>query len=358
MFPLVAAGLGLLILVVAWVAFQGSEGFAYDFAAYHAAARRVLAGDPLYLPGTVDAYRAGEFEGLYLYPPPVAIAFTPLALFPFDTAAAIWFALRVLLLGVGCAILPVSRSARLATFAIAAVSFPVLFDLNLGNVSVVIFALAAVGWALGDHPVASVAHAVLVLLRLPFAAFGLLWAFQRRWRMVVQTAIAGLVIAVASSLVLGFDANREYIAILLGLPDVSSGEHNFSFKSIALDAGLDPVVANVFLLAGVLVGVAAIGFAAVRRDGDTAFVVTAVATLLTAPFLHPHYLVILLLPAALLFDRLSPIAIGLPLLGWLPGPVMPLAVLGVLALLLLPVVDRRRRAEPIMTVAEYPVGTP
>jgi Glycosyltransferase family 87 len=252
----------------------------------------------------------------------------------------------------------VSRAARLATFAIAAVSFPVLFDLNLGNVSVVIFALAAVGWALGDHPGASVAHAGLVLLRLPFAAFGLLWAFQRRWRMVIQTAIAGLLIVVVGSLVLGIDTNREYLAILFGLPDVSVGEHNFSFKSIALDAGLDPAMANVFLLAGVLIGVVAIAFAAVRRDGDTAFVVTAVATLLTAPFLHPHYLVILLLPAALLFDRLSPIAIGLPLLGWLPGPVMPLATLGVLALLLLPVVDRRRRTEPMVAGAQAAVGMP
>ena len=91
-----------------------------------------------------------------------------------------------------------------------------------------------------------------------------------------------------------------------------------------------------------LLGIGLIWVAATRRDADTAFVVTAVATLLTAPFLHPHYLVILLLPAALLFDRLSPAAIAIPLAGWLPGPLLPLAVLAVLALLLLPSVDRRR----------------
>ena len=65
------------------------------------------------------------------------------------------------------------------------------------------------------------------------------------------------------------------------------------------------------------------------------------ATLLTAPFLHPHYLVILLIPAAFLFDRLSPAAIAIPLARVAAGPVLPLAVLAVLALLLLPAVDRR-----------------
>jgi hypothetical protein len=85
-----------------------------------------------------------------------------------------------------------------------------------------------------------------------------------------------------------------------------------------------------------------IWFAATRRDADTAFVVTAVATLLTAPFLHPHYLVLLLLPAALMFDRLSPAAIAIPLIGWLPGPLLPLAVIAVLLALLLPAADRGR----------------
>ena len=96
------------------------------------------------------------------------------------------------------------------------------------------------------------------------------------------------------------------------------------------------------LIGGGVLGLAAVWFAATRRDADTAFVVTAVATLLTAPFLHPHYLVILLIPAAFLFDRMSPAAIAIPLLGWLPGPLLPLAVLAVLVVLLLPAVDRRR----------------
>ena len=171
-----------------------------------------------------------------------------------------------------------------------------------------------------DGPFAAATHAILVLLRLPFIAFGALWLFQRRWRMLAQTAIAGVVLVLRQRDRRGAGTYVDYVNILTGLPDVSTGEHNFSLKSIALGAGLGTGVANVLLLGGVVLGLAVIWFAATRRDADTAFVVTAVATLLTAPFLHPHYLVLLLIPAAFLFDRLSPAAIAIPLLGWLPGP--------------------------------------
>jgi len=60
------------------------------------------------------------------------------------------------------------------------------------------------------------------------------------------------------------------------------------------------------------------------------------ATLLTAPFMHPHYLVMLLLPAALLADRGRYWGLALPLLGWLPGDTLPLVALGTLLILLLP----------------------
>ncbi len=329
------------MLILAAAIFQGSEGWAYDFRAYDEAARRLLNGEPLYLPGTAGAYRSGAYEGLYLYPPPVAISFVPLALLPPESAAFVWFALRLALLIVGCAAMPVSRAARLGTFAVACVSFPVLFDLNLGNISVVLFALTAVAWRLGDGWVAGIVHAALAMLRIPFLVFGVQWLFQRRWTMVARTVLAGIVILLLSVPIVGLDAYREYLALLTGLPDVSAGEHNFSLKSIALGAGFGPEIATAGLVLGVVLGASAIAYAAARRDRDTAFVVTATATLLTAPFLHPHYLVILLIPAAFLVDRLTPVAVALPLAGWLPGDVLPVAALVVLLVLLLPAVARR-----------------
>ena len=69
-----------------------------------------------------------------------------------------------------------------------------------------------------------------------------------------------------------------------------------------------------------------------KRDPETAIVVALTAPLLVAPFFHPHYLVALLIPGAFLANRGRPWAVALPLLGWLPGPVLPLvAALAIVA---------------------------
>jgi hypothetical protein len=61
-------------------------------------------------------------------------------------------------------------------------------------------------------------------------------------------------------------------------------------------------------------------------------VVALTAPLIVAPFFHPHYLVILLLPAALLAARGRWWGLALPLLAWLPDPFLPLvALVGVAA---------------------------
>jgi hypothetical protein len=236
----------------------------------------------------------------------------------------------------------------------AAVSFPVLLDLNLGNISVVVFALSVFAWRLLDGPLAALIHAALVAIRFPFGAFFVLWLVQRRFRMIVFTIVAGLGLIVASLPIVGLGTYRDYVTILTGLPDISTGLHNFSLKSTALSIGLPAEVAQFGTLAGVLVGVAAIAFAGRRRDADVAFVVTTTASVLTAPFLHPHYLVMLLLPAALLADRGRYWGLVLPLLGWLPSELLPLVVLGTVVILLLPMPERageRRPTAPMSVTA-------
>ena len=121
------------MLLLAARSFVGSSGFAYDFGAYDSAARRILAGEPLYPPGAAEAYNSGDYAGLYLYPPPPAVAMVPLAVLPAQVAALAWFWLRLALLALGAALLPVPALARGAVLAVAAVSFPVWYDLNLGN---------------------------------------------------------------------------------------------------------------------------------------------------------------------------------------------------------------------------------
>ena len=64
-----------------------------------------------------------------------------------------------------------------------------------------------------------------------------------------------------------------------------------------------------------------------RREPELGFVVGVAATLLVTPLFWPHYLVLIVLPAAFLADRGQWWAIGLPLLGWLPAVCLPLVAL-------------------------------
>lgn len=76
-----------------------------------------------------------------------------------------------------------------------------------------------------------------------------------------------------------------------------------------------------------------------RRDRDAAYVSAVGASLLAAPLLWDHYLVLLAIPAALLAVRWHPLFAALPLAAWLPAPlIVPVVVFVTLA----PLVARPR----------------
>jgi hypothetical protein len=232
---------------------------------------------------------------------------------------------------VGVVALPVSPLARGAILAVAGISFPVWYDLNLGNLSIVLFMLSALVWRYHDRPAGSIALAVAGVLRYPFGIVLLGWAVARRLRQVGWTVVAGLAICAATVLAVGLTGWTDYVAALTTLGDVSSGPHNLSFATTAQAFGL-PGPQAAWVLLGIGLALAVTVFAALRRDPATAAVVSLAATILFFPFFHPHYLVQLLIPAAFLAGRGQWWGLVLPLLGWLPGELMPLAATaGVLA---------------------------
>jgi hypothetical protein len=331
----VLAGIGLIVLALAAVSFIGSVGFAYDFQAYDLAARRIAAGEALYPEGTVEAYNQGRFEGLYLYPPPLAIALLPLTILGPHEAAIAFLVLRIGMLIVGCALLPVRREVRLAVLGVACVSFPVLYDLNLGNVSVVIFFLSACIWRWQDSPVGAAVLAGAMAIRPTFLIVLIGWLVRGAFRPVLWTIAAGVVILVLMLPIVGVPTWLDYVTILRGLGPTSTGEHNISLSSLAGALGLSPEVATIALFAGYVLALGSVAFAARRRDADVAVVVSIGATLVLTPFIHSHYLAILLIPAALLADRGWWWALALPLLGWLPVDYLPLVAVAGMTLPLL-----------------------
>jgi hypothetical protein len=322
--PFAFAGLGLAVILFASTSFIGSEGFAFDFRAYDLAARRIAAGDHLYLVDTVERYNSGRYAGLYLYPPQMAIALVPLTVFAPASAAIAWLWIRLLALAVGCAIMPVRPWVSLVTFGIAAFSFPVLYDLNLGNVSAVVFMLSALVWRLGSRPAAGAVLAVLIAIRYPFAAVAIAWLAMRRWRVLAVMMGTGIALLALALPIVGFAGYVDYVTILRGLRDISTGVDNLSITASLGGAGVPDGIARAAGLAGMVAAAVFTWWVGWKRDPETAIVVALTAPLLVAPFFHPHYLVALLIPGAFLANRGRPWVVALPLLGWLPGPLLPL----------------------------------
>ncbi len=333
--PFLIGAVGIVVLLVSASRFVGSFGFSYDFAAYDLAARRLFDGDPLYPAGVAEAYNSGAYANLYLYAPPLAVALLPLGLVEPVAADIAWLWLRVGVLVAGCLVLPVALRIRLAVLGVACLSFPVLYDLNLGNLSIVIMAASALIWRFRDRPIGAIALAAVLSVRYSFALVLVEMMASGRWKPLALTIAAGITIGVLTLPVVGLAGWFDYVNVLTSLGDVTSGEHNLTLGDAAVAVGLPAVLRPVFILVAVGIALAATIVASRRGDPEVAVVVALTGTLLFWPFLHPHYLAQLVIPAAFIAGRGGWWALVLPLLGWLPGPALPVvAIVATLAPLL------------------------
>src|SRR5258708_4344504 len=123
----------------------GRNFASYDLSAYVAAARHLVAGEPLYPQVGGVEFQLGQPD-LYLYPPPVALLFVPFLLLPFPVASAIWgIALIALPLAVALALprpLPPPPRHPRVPFGLGAV--PVEWELAHGDVTLLTCALLVV----------------------------------------------------------------------------------------------------------------------------------------------------------------------------------------------------------------------
>ena len=323
------AGLALLWLGAVYVAFSGEvaardehasrdeQVWAYDFEAYLAAARRVSeAGSPYQEVALSGPYRPGP-HGLYMYSPTLAVGLTPLAAADVDDGAPWWFLAHVLALAAACALMPVKPEVRLLGFAAVAFSFAVTRDMALGNVSVPLLLPMSMAWRWLDRPLGQIAMAVAISVR-PTLGILLIWQLlRRRWRAVAWTLGAGLALVILTLPFVGVGGYLDYITVLRNMTDVTGVPFNHDLSSVASDLGASERVATMALLAGYAIGIGAM-LLSLRRDRETGFMVTLMASLLLAPLLWDHYLAMLLLPAAFLAGRGQPWALLLPFASWLP----------------------------------------
>lgn len=333
------AALAVVWLLVALDRLVPSRGWGFDLEAYLAAAQRLARGGSIYQAYSLEGkFRPGPY-GLYLYAPPFAVATLPFDAVSVPTAKIVWYLIRVALLAVACGCMPVRPTVRCLVFAVATVSWPVLVDMNLGNVSVFVTALLAFVWRGLDRPMGSITLAIAMSVRSTLGLVLIWYLLRRQWWPAIWTIAAGIVIILLSLPFVGIQGYADFVTVLRNVDEVTGQFNNLDLGSTVARLGGGALGASIALYSGYILGVGAMLWS-LRYDRETSFMVTVGATLLMAPLLWDHYLSALILPAAFLAHRGRRWGLGLPLLAWLPSGLLP--VLAIVATLI-PFVVRRPR---------------
>jgi hypothetical protein len=349
-----AGSVSLLVLMLGLVLASAGKTLGYDYTCYEGAARHLLDGQPIY--DNAFSISVGTCPGTYTYPPAFAVALVPWLLFG-GAAAGLWCVAMAACFVAGAALLPVSRDVRWLVVIVAALDWPLLYAVKLGQVEPLLFLGFAAVWRWMDRP--GVVGGVAALGALIKVQPGLLavWALAtRRYRAVVMAVVVGAVAAAAATPVTGFTAWATYVDLLRALGGTLSVAHNFAPGAAAHLAGASDGVATAVQLVSVAVAAGA-ALAAWRWASPVASlqVTIVVSQLLSAP-LRDHYAVLLLLPVAWLVGRGHRWAALIPLIGWislfaddtpstwLATASVPLTFFGVLAVVLWEAQRERREA--------------
>ena len=325
--PPLAIGL-MVLLVGATIAVAGTT-LGYDFLAYHAAAERVLSGQPAY----DTSYQAAGGFGLFYYPPTFIPLVLPFGLLSATTAVAAWIGLLLVAFLVGVAILPVRTRVRWLVLLLAAQSWPFLYAIKLGQVGPLLFLLFAIGWRwLDTRPVVLGVSAGLGAAIKLQPGLILVWALlTRRWIAVVAGAAVLVILALLATVMSGFGAWSDFLLLVGRVSDPITTPHNVTPGAVAYGLGVSRDVAVIVQYASMGLAILAVVFAAFRLASVPSYLVAVVASQLLSPILWDHYALLLLLPVAWMLDRGRWWAIGVPLatsvvlVGVIPAWVYPLA---------------------------------
>ena len=205
-------------------------------------------------------------------------------------------------------------------YAAAAIWVPTISGMLLGNVSIPLAFALAVVWRYRES-----VRPPAIALGLAVSAKLLLWPVfvwvlaTRRLRTAALALAVGAAVTVVAWAVIGFAGLGEYPDLLRRLSELQS-ERSYSIVGMAATLGVGEgvgraatlVVGGVLLVACVLL--------ARRGDEERSFTCAVAATLALSPIVWLHYLVLLLVPLAILRPRFSLLWL-LPVLLWVsPRP--------------------------------------
>ena len=247
-----------------------------------------------------------------MYPPQLVLVLTPLTPLPIDVVAVLVTSGLLVLVALTLWILGV-RDLR--CYAAAFLWMPTTSGVLLGNVSIPLAFALAVAWRYRRtvwRPALAVGLAVSAKLLL-WPVFVWLVA-TRRLRSAGLAVLIGLLVTLAAWAAIGFDGLRMYPDLLRRLSEIQS-ERSYSIVGMVATLGLGSTVGNILtVVVGLSLLVACVVFAR-RSDDARSFVCAVAATLVVSPIVWLHYLVVLLVPMAMLRPRFTALWL-LPILLW------------------------------------------
>jgi len=241
---------------------------------------------------------ANRFD-LPVYPAPINVAMTPLALLPFSPAGVIYTALNVAAMFAGLYLMDV-RDWR--CYAVVCVSWPFLYGICLGEVGQFLVLAAAIVWRYRDRVVApAFATASIVTAKVFPWTIGVWLLATRRFREFFLGLGIGLALLLAGWAVVGWQGMTTYPRLLSDVSTLEDASGDSIARVIAW-AGASRQAAAVVCL---LVACGLLAWAWRMRDERRSFSLAVMAALAGTPVVWDHYMVLLFVPIALMRPSFS-----------------------------------------------------
>jgi hypothetical protein len=322
----VLPGLFLLLLLELSYA-RGLEGaWAIDFNGnLRIPAQDILHGISPYRPEVLERAREAVAAGgspadfqrgvFAAYPAPALLLGVPFTFLPAALAEWLWVAL---MLAAGGLALHLAGARDWRIYGAVALTLPAANALMLGSVDMLLMLGLAACWRWRDRAAyAGAALGALVALKLLALPLIVWLVATRRYRAAAISLVVAAGLCLAGWAAIGFDGLAGYPDLLSLLAEIED-ERGYSLVHYATLLGLGSSAATLAPYAGGACLLAALARAARRgRAGDAqAFLLGVLAVLAFTPIVWQHYLVLVLVPLAVLQPRLSGVWF-VPLLLWL-----------------------------------------
>jgi hypothetical protein len=238
-----------------------------------------------------------------LYPAAANLAVVPLSALPFAVAAGIYTVLSVAAM-IGALHLLGVRDWR--CYAMALISWPFLYGLVLGAIGPLIVLGAAAAWRWRGRVVApALALATIVALKIFPWTLAVWLLVTRRWRTLAWTVALTALLTFGAWAIIGFDSLAAYPRMLSNATYLQEGRAD-SIATVLLVLGLSPGIAQAAtLLAGLALLIVAWRLSRAPGGDRPAFATATIAALVATPLVWDHYMVLMFVPIALLWPRLS-----------------------------------------------------